>query len=79
MEKILFISIGVVIGVILTIIFLPKSKIIKTEEVDRNTYDVTLKNNITGNEIPSGKETKIVQKITYDNGKVKYKTITYSH
>jgi len=79
MVNILFVSIGIVIGVILTIIFFPKSKIVKTEEIENDTYDTSLVHKNTGFEIPNGKETRIVQKLTYKNGKIEYKTITYKH
>jgi len=47
------------------------------EEVSKHTY--TLYKHVLGQSFEQGKETNIVQKITYENGRVKYKTITYKH
>ncbi len=52
--------------------------IIKTEIISEDTYDVIKSSPIWG-DIPSGRLTKIVTKITYKNGREKYKTHSYKH
>ena len=47
-----------------------KYSILSVEEVDSNTYL---------NPYSDGRATRIVQKITYQNGRVKYKTIEIKH
>jgi hypothetical protein len=50
------------------------------EEVQRNSYNVSTVNSITGdNEIPRGKMTRVVYKITYQSKRIKFKTESYSH
>ena len=55
-----------------------KYTISSVKVVDSNTYIVTGRN-WDGNEYNDGRATRIVQKITYQNGRVKYKTIEIKH
>ena len=52
--------------------------ILSIEEVRSNTYTVSYKTPY-GVEAGGDRETKIVQKIIYKSGRIKYKTITYKH
>ncbi len=48
------------------------------EEVERNTYMVN-DYDWYGNKYNGGRATRIVNKITYQSGKIKYKTHEYRH
>ena len=47
------------------------------EEISKKVYDVSLTSMYGGKDIPKGQETIIVNKITYESGRIKYKTITF--
>lgn len=67
------------ISSILIVKYLNGDFTIKSNEIIKeNTYDVTLSNMIHG-EYGNGKLTRVVHKITYESGKVKYKTKEYKH
>ena len=73
------IGLGIILWIYLMVKYLDGDySIIKTEEVDRNTYTV-YNIDFHGNRSCSGKETRIVYKITYGSNKIKYKTKKYKH
>ena len=54
-------------------------EIVSREIVKSQTYNVSYRSHYTGNITPDGKKTHEVHKITYRNGRVKYKEYTFNH
>lgn len=67
-------------GAILIVKYVNGDFTIKSNEIiKQDTYENRYRNNLTGYMCNDGKLTRVVHKITYESGRVKYETEEYNH